>query len=289
VLPKPQGHGKKGEEWIANLPTTIDTLTHHWKLHDLVLIDNKTFHYVVKATTHAHQPVVLKIGCDAQSILYEKEALNYFDGDGSVRLIDYDATHHALLLQQAIPGTTLTSLTKTHVDDAIDCYISVMKKLHTKPLPKNHTYRHISEWLTAIDKLIPNHPCPSHLLEKAIILKNRLVATMTREVFLHGDLHPDNLLKHGDQWLAIDPKGIIGEPEFEIAAFDFMFIAELASKTDAKTLIESNITLLAQKADLNAQRLKDWVFVRLILMAAWHVEDNGDPLPAITLAERLYE
>lgn len=46
-------------------------------------------------------------------------------------------------------------------------------------------------------------------------------------IFLHGDLHQDNILKQGNGWLAIDPKGVIGEAEFEIAAFDFMYIREL--------------------------------------------------------------
>jgi len=38
-------------------------------------------------------------------------------------------------------------------------------------------------------------------------------------VVLHGDLHHFNILSSGDRWLAIDPKGIIGEPEFEPAAY----------------------------------------------------------------------
>ncbi len=56
---------------------------------------------------------------------------------------------------------------------------------------------------------------------------------------------------------------------------------------DVKNIFEARVKLLAQKAHLNLQRIKDWVFVRLILMAAWHVEDNGDPSWAIKLAEAL--
>jgi streptomycin 6-kinase len=161
-----------------------------------------------------------------------------------------------------------------------------MKKLHNKSLSNKNNYRHISDWLMAIDKLT-DHDCPSHLVKKAIALKNELLASMTVEIFLHGDLHHDNILKDGDHWLAIDPKGIVGEPEFEIAAFDFMYITELANMGDVKSIFEIRFNLLAQKAHLNLQRIKDWVFVRLILMAAWHVEDNGDPSWSIKLAEQL--
>lgn len=110
---------------------------------------------------------------------------------------------------------------------------------------------------------------------------------MTTEIFLHGDLHHDNILKNEDHWLAIDPKGIVGEPEFEIAAFDFMSINELAQMSDVKNRVEARVNLLAQKANLNPQRIIGWVFIRLILMAAWQIEDNGDPTWVIKLAEKL--
>lgn len=106
---------------------------------------------------------------------------------------------------------------------------------------------------------------------------------------MHGDLHHDNILKHGNDWLAIDPKGVIGDREFEIAAFDFMYVSELANITDSKSIMEQRIEVLAQKSKLDAQRIKDWVFVRLILMAAWLLEDNDDPNWAIKLAEQLFE
>ena len=100
-------------------------------------------------------------------------------------------------------------------------------------------------------------------------------------------MNHDNILQHGNEWLAIDPKGVVGEPEFEIAAFDFMYIAEQADKINVKILFEKRIELLAEKSGLDAQRIKDWVFVRLILMAAWCIEDKDDPQWAIKLAEIL--
>jgi streptomycin 6-kinase len=279
--------GKEGEKWLSNLPVILKTLTRHWRLSNVTPVNNMTFNYVAAAITDTEQPVILKISFDEKSIAEEKQALIYFNGNGSIKLIDANEKYHALLLQQAVPGATLKSFYPDQMDFVMDRYIDTIKKLHDKRWPNQHHYRHINDWLKAIDKLIPNHPCTSHLLEKAISLKNALLATRTTEVFLHGDLHHDNILKNDDQWLAIDPKGIIGEPEFEIAAFDFMYITELANKTDVRVIFESRVNLLAQKANLNAQRIKDWVFVRLILMAAWQIEDNGDPTCAIKLAEQL--
>lgn len=55
-----------------------------------------------------------------------------------------------------------------------------------------------------------------------------------------------------------------------------MYISELTAIGDVKNVFEKCVELLAQKAGLGAQRIKDWVFVRLILMAAWFIEDNGN-------------
>lgn len=276
-------YGKKGRDWINNLPIIIAELSRYWELSHIMPVDNMTFNYVVKAITTTNQPVVLKISCDEKSISDEIQALNYFDGNGSVRLIAHYPAYHALLLQQAIPGITLKSLYPSQIEYVMDAYIDTMRKLHNKQLVNKNSYRHISNWLSVIDSLSED-VCPLHLIRKAITLKNELLASMKSEIFLHGDLHHDNILKDGDQWLAIDPKGIIGEPAFEIAAFDFMYVNELANKMDVKNIFEARVCQLANKAKLDAQRIKKWIFVRLMLMAAWYIEDNGDPTWAITLA-----
>jgi streptomycin 6-kinase len=278
--------GKEGKAWIDDLPTTINTLATYWGLKQITPVENMTFNYVAKAVTNADQAVVLKIGCDEKSLFHEIQALNYFDGNGSIRLISHHPEHHALLLQQAIPGETLKSLYSSQIEYVMDSYVDTMKKLHNKPLLKTNNYRHIREWLSAIDNL-SDQVCSPHLTKKAITLKNELLGSMTNEIFLHGDLHHDNILKNEDNWLAIDPKGVVGDAEFEIAAFDFMYVNELANKNDVKVIFEERVNLLTEKANLNPQRIKDWVFVRLILMAAWHVEDNGDPSWAIKLAGAL--
>ncbi len=279
-------YGKQGETWIADLPTIVAQLADHWHLMHIHPVDNMTFHYVARAVTQNDEPVMLKIGCDKKTIAAEKNALLYFDGNGCVRLIDHHDKCNALLLEQAIPGVSLKLLYEAQPQYVMDNYIAVMNKLH-KSLAGNHAYRHTKDWLKAIDKLQMGGDCPVHLVKKAISLRESLLSSMTAEIFLHGDLHHDNILKNGETWVAIDPQGIIGEPAFEAAAFDFMYVKELANNNLVKQVMEARIHQLAQKANLDAQRIKDWVFVRLILMVAWQVEDKGDASWAIKLAHAL--
>ena len=140
----------------------------------------------------------------------------------------------------------------------------MVQKLHNDFVGE---YYHISEWLKSIDN-VKSQQIPEHLLKKARYLKNELLTSSTQQVFLHGDLHLDNVLQNDRDWLAIDPKGILGEPAFDIAAFDFINPIEIERKLNINDLFEMRINNIAQKTNLDAQRLKDWVFVRLILAAA---------------------
>lgn len=277
-------YGSKGTDWIDNLPAIVAALTTDWHLSEITPVSNMTFNYVAKAILNAKEPVVLKISYDKQSIINEKQALANLGPQGVIKFIDYEGRYNALLLQQAIPGITLKSLYRDNPSYVMDCYVETMQRLHLQQLPKESNHPSVANWLKVLDE-----PCltqiPTTLLNKAIELRNKMLSSPQPLIFLHGDLHHDNILKHGNEWFAIDPKGIIGEAEFEIAAFDFMSINELTVAIDVKKVFVKRVELLAKKSGLDASRIKDWVFIRLILMAAWFIEDNGNPSWAIKLAE----
>lgn len=170
--------GEKGKLWVSSLPHIVDELAAHWKLTHVTPVDNMTLNYVAKADTSTNVPVVLKVSCDEKSISDEIQALEFFDGSGSIQLIAHNERYHALLLQQAVPGITLKSLYQSQIEYVMDCYIDTMKKLHNKYLSDKNNYRHISDWLVAIDNLTDND-CSPHLVKKAIALKNELLASMT--------------------------------------------------------------------------------------------------------------
>lgn len=278
-------YGSQGAEWIANLPALITSLKNHWGLSEVTPVVNMTFNYVAKAILNNEEPVVLKISYDRQSIFNEQHALTSLGPRGSIKLIDYNCKYNALLLQQAVPGITLKSLYREQPDYVMDCYVETMQRLHQhQPQLKQSPHPQVADWLTVLESPTLQQ-IPITMLDKAVALRNKLLASPKQLIFLHGDLHHDNILKHDNKWLAIDPKGVIGEPEFEIAAFDFMYIHELTTTPDVKSLLARRVELLAKKSGLDAQRINDWVLVRLILMAAWFIEDHGDPSSAIKLAE----
>jgi len=190
--------GKEGNIWLSHLPNTIEILADHWNLSSIHPVDNMTYHYVAKAMQGGSRPVILKIGFDKISIVNEKRALAYFDGNASIQIIDYNQNYNSLLLQQAIPGVISLKSFYPHKDRfVIDSYVTTVKKLLAKPLiSRGYHFPHISDWLIAIDTVAPSQ-LPEYLLKKAMHLKNTLLASLNIEYLLHGDLHHDNIIKDG--------------------------------------------------------------------------------------------
>lgn len=278
-------YGEYGKNWLLKLDQIIERLKKKWFLKDIMPIKNLTYNYVVKALNKKNVPIIVKICCDKKVFNDELKTLQFFDGKGAVKLYDYNSEYNALLLQQAIPGITLKSLYPNKLEFVMNAFLSVNEKLHNRTISNKNNFNSVKSWLEAIDKNKSNK-IPDHLVKKAIQLKDHLLNTSQKEKLLHGDLHLENILQNQNGWIAIDPKGIIGEKEFEIAAFDFIAKNELVNASSS--LIIERIEKIADKADLSSKRIKDWTFVRLIMSAVWFIEDKGDPSNAIRLAELLY-
>ena len=268
-------YGKNGEVWLEKLPLIINELSNTWGLSDLQPVNNMSFNYVAKALQKNDIAVIIKVACKASMIKDEIKALKHFHGSGCVKLLDVNNKQHALLLAQADPGTTL--LTEDSVESVIDAYCSLIRALHTADHAP-HNFDSIKKWLEAIDR-VKYSKISSELLNKAIGLKKHLLETSENEIILHGDLHLDNILLNDNNWIAIDPKGIIGEPTFDVFPHDL-----INNKND----IRSIIALIAENLDLDSRRIMQWIFVRLILMAAWMIEDSANPTDALNKAKIIY-
>lgn len=92
---------------------------------------------------------------------------------------------------------------------------------------------------------------------------------------LHGDLHYDNVLKHQEGWLIIDPKGVIGYPINEVWAYCMD--------------MEEDTKFIAAFFNYDLNTVRYWYFVHLILAACWCLEDNLPPDKFLNLATKAYD
>jgi len=112
------------------------------------------------------------------------------------------------------------------------------------------------------------------LSDRAAAVRNELLASSPPPALLHGDLHHFNILSAERRpWLAIDPKGVVGDPAYEPAPFLYNPMDRILEASDSKKIVERRIEHLAEHFD--RQRIIGWALVQSVLSAWWSFQDHG--------------
>src|SRR6478672_11547573 len=81
---------------------------------------------VVPVTTAEGEQAVLKIQKPHRESEHEAAALELWDGDGAIRLLDQDPEEYALLLELCVPGTPLSAAGQ---ETALDVFVQLLPRL----------------------------------------------------------------------------------------------------------------------------------------------------------------
>jgi streptomycin 6-kinase len=242
--------------WGVNIERTLETTTS-----------------VIAFGRRDDEPVVLKVVRSPRDEWDAGEVLRAFDGRGMVRALAF--APGAMLLEQLQPGHSLIDLvTAGRDDEATDIIASVIRAMDSvAPLASCPT---VAAWGLAFDRYLRGvvRPLPYGLVVRGHEMYQRLASSQTRIRLLHGDLQHSNVLFDAARgWVAIDPKGVIGEPEYEIGPM----LRNPSSRRDlcaTPAIIERRVHRLAATLGLDAQRILAWGFAQSALSAIWNVEDG---------------
>lgn len=222
--------------WHARLPRRIARYARRWSLDVAPPFPDLSYAYVAPAARADGSAAVLKLAVPDAELTSQVAALRAYAGRGSVRLLRADAARGALLLERLRPGTPLTALAADDPLEATRVAARVMRRLWRPPPTGARAFPTVAQWAAGLARLRRAHaggtgPLPADLVETAEAWFARLVPSMAAPVLLHGDLHPGNILRATrEPWLAIDPKGVVGEPAYEVGALlRNLTPAELAS------------------------------------------------------------
>lgn len=267
-----------GAAWLASLPDLIERCARRWGLAVGSPFANLSYNYVAPATRADGAPAVLKLGVPRDELSTEIDALRHYAGLGAVRLLAADEAEGALLLERLIPGDPLAPLAATDDEAATAIAADVMAALW-RPASPGHRYPHVAGWFAGLAELRAyfaggTGPFPAQLVARAEALSAELLATQADPVVLHGDLHHDNILAAGDAWLAIDPKGLLGEPAFEAAALLRNPIDMVRRHPRLDALLARRIAVLSGRLGLNPRRIHGWALAFAVLSAWWSYEDE---------------
>lgn len=268
----------QGQRWLDNLPQLLAHYAELWELSHLSTIDNLSYNYVATAVQDGQHPVVLKVGVPNPELLNEGAALRLYNGRGAVKLLAADAENGVYLLERVMPGTPVHQVVDD--DEATRIAAQVMQTLW-RPVPENHSFPTLEKWTWAFGRLRKRFnggtgPLPETLVAKTEALFAELLDTSTASYVLHGDLHHDNILAAADGWLAIDPKGLIGDPYYEATPLLYNPGSYLFAQSDPKAVLQRRLDILAETLGFDRQRLTQYGFCQCLLSAVWSVEDNTD-------------
>jgi streptomycin 6-kinase len=264
-------------------PSILRECAARWLLQIAETVSDGRGSVIAFATRPDGQPVVLKLRPPGSDFVDEVTTLGWYAGRGAVRVLESDTELGALLLERIVPGDRLTRLVEDGRDDEATLMIAgVMARLRavreTGVLP---TLPPIERDADALSRLRTAHagttgPLPAYLVESAESLVAELVASVTAEAtVLHADLHHDNVLGGASgAWLAIDPKGRLGEAACEAAAFLRNPLPVLLRSPNLREVLARRADLLAESLQVDRERMLAWAFVLAVVAACWQLEDR---------------
>jgi streptomycin 6-kinase len=220
----------------------------------------------------AGQAGVLKIAWqDDEESVHEADALELWAGNGAVTLLRVDRSRRALLLERALPGSDLAGL-----DNAAATTVAVdvaCRLWRPATAPFRWIGDHVPRWL---GQATPGSVAGLRLLERARELFDRL--DVRGDTLVHGDFHHHNILDAGAHYVAIDPKPMVGEPEFDVPPF--LWNPLVSQMTHKET--ERRLAAFAE-AGLDEARMRAWALIRgaYLEVGDWVGDHAVDILEAI--------
>lgn len=227
---------------------------------------------VVAFGKRGNQGVVLKV-CKVADERHAGEVLRAFAGDGVVRV--YEFQPGSVLLERLEPAEQLVEIVKRGDDDRATEILAGVMRLMARHSPSAHC-RTVFDWARGFDRylLSGNGQIPANLIQEAHELFLSLARSQQTTMLLHGDLHHYNVLFDSNRgWVAIDPKGVVGELEYEVGAI-LRNPVEQPELFSAPSTIQRRLEILCNRLELDYDRAIRWTFAQSVLSAIWDFEDG---------------
>ena len=272
-------HAEAGRRWLARIPDLTRGAARLWSLEVEGRIDGGRFAHVVACRTADGRQVVLRLTPDDAT--RDVAMLRAWARVGAApTVLVHDATLGATLTVKVNSRLGLAEMFERHGAEPLCAFL---RRLHATAVPRGvalpHARHAITYGLARAQRRVSARTAGdvgSRDVRRATTLATTLLDASPRQVALHGDLSPGNLLESGGRLLAIDPAPCLGPPEID-GAFAALTgpwgTAPLASRLDD----------LAADTTLDRAALDGWARALALerACALWH--DDVDPGQAAEL------
>ncbi|WBM72405.1 APH(6) family putative aminoglycoside O-phosphotransferase [Buttiauxella sp. WJP83] len=208
----------------------------------------------------------------------------WWEGNGAAQVIAHE--NEAILLSRATGSASLSAMSREDQDD-VACRILCItaNRLHAsskRPLPQ---LTPLHEWFYPLKPAALKY---GGILTRCAEISEELLSSPRDVVALHGDLHHGNVLDfESSGWLAIDPKGLIGERGFDFAnIFTNPDLANPVPRVATEPeIFKKRLSIVTETAGLDRERLLKWIIAWCGLSTTWSLESNDATSVASEVAE----
>jgi streptomycin 6-kinase len=240
------------------LPNTIRELERRWALHLGPPFDGDDVScaWVAPATLFNGTRAILKVPVPHMEAAHEVDGLRFWNGDPTVRLLDFDNSLGAMLLECCEPGASLRTLAEPEQDVVIAGLLRRMWRRPDWPHPFRPLSALTAHWSSETLAARDHWPDPA-LVREGLRLMKELPQTAAAEVLLATDLHAGNVLRAArEPWLAIDPKPFLGDPAYDATQHLFNCTERLHAHPFA------TIGRFADLLSVDPERVRLWTLAR---------------------------
>lgn len=257
----------EGADWLNDLPGLIQRQCGHWGLS----VSGEPAHgsnALVVPVTRDGEEFALRMTPPAADVAAQIDALRFWDGRGTVQLVDAEVERGAMLLERL---STHESLKSRPVDEAVSVLGRMLRRLAI-PAPEG-VRSTATAARTRAAELDPSwrrlrEPFDKAFLNEALNLATNLCQS-TSHLAVNGDLHSEQVLKGArEPWLTVDPLLMRGDVEYDLARILWTRLDEMPSDADVLQHFETTVA----EGGLDPRRARDWVVFRSVDYWLWGLD-----------------
>lgn len=265
--------GEAGAAWLAELPALVDDLMARWDC----VPDGEVAHGqvgVIVPVLRASGPAVLKVSFPHPGNVHEPDAFAAWGGRGAVQLYERDDERFAMLLERA-QSSTLGELAD---GDEIASVSGQLSRRLSIPAPAGlpRLADQADGWAAELRRDVADFPgaLPVAVVDSALAVIDEL-GHQQPELVVHGDFHGRNILRADrEPWLAVDPKGYVGDPAYDGATLLKPRALALIESDDLMKALLHELDVFAEAAELDLERVRRWAHLQVV-QAAFHGRRHG--------------